>query len=313
MMKRTRRLLPIGALSLLLATAAVPAYADPLPPAGTELVVSSQPGTLPEGIEVAPNGRVYVTGSGDGDVYVSDPSRPGQLVLLADGATQGRTAALGIERDQRGRLWVAAVDHVDLLDRSGRLLQRIDLPDGGADSYLNDLTVTRDAVYVTDSNTAVVWRIPLTGNEIGTMERWLDLTTVFPYPVYYFYLNGIVASPDGQRLLVASQGLGVLFRIDVATRGATIVDSGDSSFGADGMVLQGDTVYGVLNYEAPEGKQGVYRGVLSADWTTMTVTPVDTTGFDSPTTLALHRGRFYVVNSQLDRAPGTPPYTVSVR
>lgn len=313
MTNRTRLVLPIGVLSIALATAAVPAYADPLPPAGTELVVSSQPGTLPEGIEVAPNGRVYVTGSGDGDVYVSNPGSPGRLELLADGATQGRTAALGIERDQRNRLWVAAVDHVDLLDRSGRLLQRIEVPGTGADSYLNDLTVTRDAVYVTDSNTAVVWRIPLTGNEIGPMERWLDLTQVFPYPVYYFYLNGIVASPDGNRLLVASQGLGALIRVDVAAKSANFVDSGGTPFGADGMVLEDNTVYGVLNYEAPDGRQGVYRGVLSADWSSMTVTPVDTAGFDSPTTLARHRGRTFVVNSQLDRAPGTPPYTVSVR
>jgi sugar lactone lactonase YvrE len=177
--------------------------------------------------------------------------------------------------------------------------------------FLNDLVVTHDAVYVTDSTNAVVWRATLRGPGIGQLQRWLDVRPLVPgLPPQYFFLNGIDATPNGKTLIVSSQGLETVIRVDVATREARIVDLAGASFGPDGLVLRGTTIYAVLNYAAPAG-QGVYVARLNDDLTAGTVVArVIGPSFDSPTTLALHDGRVYVVNSQLDHPPGTPPYTV---
>jgi sugar lactone lactonase YvrE len=278
-------------------------------------VVSTAQGVLPEGIEVTPAGRILVTSSATGDIFVGSVGSP-TMQTLASGAAQGRTSALGVHTDPRGRIFVASVSGIDVLRADGSLLARRAVPqDHAATAYLNDLVITHDAVYVTDSNEALVWRAPLLGNEIGDLEPWLDANALMPdFQPGWFYLNGIAASPDGQRLLVSAQGLGALIRVDVASRDASFVDMDGSvfgNFGPDGMLLRGDVVRGVLNYGAPEAGQGLYAARLSDDWRSGTVVTHDTTAaFSSPTTVARSGDRYLVVNSQLDTAPGTPPYTV---
>jgi hypothetical protein len=278
-------------------------------------VVSTSDGILPEGIDVTPAGRILVTSSANGDVFVGDVATP-DLRVLASGAAQGRTSALGVHADSRGRVFVAHPDGLDVLDANGALLARRTVPaDQAGAAYLNDLVVTHDAVYVTDSNQAIVWRASLVGNVIGELAPWLDAGALRPdFQPGWFYLNGIVASPDGRRLLVSAQGLGALIRVDVATRGAGFVVTDGSifgNFGPDGMVLKGDVVRGVLNYGAPETGEGLYAVRLGDDWRSGTVVAhVTDAAFSTPTTVARSGDRYLVVNSQLDTAPGAPPWTV---
>ncbi len=278
-------------------------------------VVSTSEGVLPEGIDVTPTGRLLVTSSANGDVFVGDVATP-SLRVLVSGVEQGRTSALGVHTDSRGRVFVAHPDGFDVLDTSGALVARRTVPEDRAGAaYLNDLVITHDAVYVTDSNLALVWRASLVGNRIGELEPWLDAGSLRPdFQPGWFYLNGIVASPDGRRLLVSAQGLGALIRVDVPTHAASFVVMDGSifgNFGPDGMVLEGDVVRGVLNYGAPATGEGLYAARLRDDWRSGTVVAhVTDAGFSTPTTVARSGDRYLVVNSQLDTAPGAPPWTV---
>ncbi|MEU1540205.1 hypothetical protein ABZ461_19185 [Actinacidiphila glaucinigra] len=311
-MPRTNRLPRLGAAVLLAGLAAMPAQAGPA--AARELprtyVVSRAPGVLPEGIAIDRDGTMYVSSDGTGALYRGDVRdtrlRPFHAEGLAD-----RPSTLGVHTDGRGRVYSVGGAELTVHDRGGRLLARrtaLGGPLGASD--LNDLVITRDAVYVTDWANPVVYRADLRHGRLGPLEPWLDVRSAFPqFPAQYWLLNGIAADRSGRTLLVASNGTEAVWRVDVATREVGQVDLGGASFGADGMLLRGRTLYAVLNYGAPNG---VYIAELDPDLRSGTVTHrVTGEPFDLPTTLARHGCRLYVVNSQNDEPPGRPPYTVS--
>ncbi|MFD5012044.1 SMP-30/gluconolactonase/LRE family protein [Streptomyces chartreusis] len=310
-MPAPRRLIApaLAAATLLTCAAAVPAEGAcrPLP---DRYVVSRTEGVLPEGIDVRPDGTMYVSSDGTGALYRGRVTAPQMRPFRADGAT-ARGNTRGIHTDRTGRVFSVGKGRLTVHAPDGRLLDSVDAPNGplGAPD-LNDLVVTPDAVYVTDWANPVVLRASLAGGKVGPLEPWADVRGAFPgFPDRYWLLNGIVADPAGRTVLVASNGTEAVWRIDTATREVSRLDLGDTSFGADGMVLRGRNLYAVLNYGAPHG---VYIARLDAQLRSGTVVHrVTGDRFDLPTTLARHDCRLYVVNSQNDEPPGTPPYTVT--
>ncbi|MFI6565770.1 hypothetical protein [Streptomyces sp. NPDC050534] len=307
-MRVTTRLLCLGAVVLLaVAGQTGPAGARELP---DHYVVSRDPGILPEGITVERDGTMYVSSDGTGRLFRGHVGAP-QLRPFAVRGIDGRAKTLGVHTDARGRVYSVGGANLTVHDRSGRLLASRSAeagPLGAAD--LNDLVITKDAVYVTDWANPVVHRAELHGGRLGPLRPWLDIRSAFPqFPAQYWLLNGIVADRTGRTLLVASNGTEAVWRVDVGSRAVEQVRLGDQSFGADGMVLHGQTLYAVLNYGAPAG---VYVAELSEDLRSGTVRHrITGERFDLPTTLARYGCRLYVVNSQLDDPPGRPPYTVS--
>ncbi|GAB3739472.1 hypothetical protein [Microlunatus parietis] len=309
----TRRTLITGGLGAATAVAlgAEPAQARS-PRLPDEYVISGAPAFQPEGITGGPGGRFWVGSLTTGDVVVGD-RRLRTMRPFAAGAAAGRDRALGLSW-HRGRLWVTRPDGLDLYDLRGRLVQQVQVPDGTPS--LNDLAFTREAVYVTDDANAVVHRAPLRAAGCGELRPWFVATDWHPeFQTGWWFLNGIVSTRDPELLLVSSQGLGSLIRLDPATGSAAFVDvegAADGFFGPDGMRLSGRRLAAVLNYRAPAGRQGVYFVDLNRELTAGRQLPqVLDAGLDSPTTLELDRDRILVVNSQLDHAPGTPPYTVT--
>ncbi len=279
-----------------------------------EYVVSDQPGVLPEGIAIQRDGTMYVTSDATGALFRGDVDDPEMQPFDASGATD-RGTSLGVHTDRAGRIWSVGGDTLTVHGRSGRLLTTRTAaggPLGPAD--LNDLVLTPHAVYVTDWANPFVYRAQVHGTRVGALQPWLDVRPAFPgFPAEFWLLNGIVADPSGRTLLVASNGTEAVWRVDTATGDMAQLDLGEQSFGADGMVLAGRRLYAVLNYGAPPG---VYvarldRGLRSGRVTHEILTDATGQPFDLPTTLARHDGRIYVVNSQNDEPPGTPPYTVS--
>jgi hypothetical protein len=106
----------------------------------------------------------------------------------------------------------------------------------------------------------------------------------------------------------------VLLRIDTRTRAVRVVDLGSVEFGGDGLLLEGRTLYGVVWDRRPDGTfaQDIRVVRLSRDLAsgTLLARVADPSLLD-PTTLARDRDRLLVVNSQLQRQPGAPPFTVS--
>ncbi|MEV4808238.1 SMP-30/gluconolactonase/LRE family protein [Micromonospora avicenniae] len=301
-----------AALSLLTVAAGHPAGALDRHP--DTYVVSREEGVLPEGITVTAEGVMYVTSAATGAVYRGDV-RQSELRPFLPAGSDGRTSAAGIHTDRRGRLYIAGWDTGTLFVYApdGVLLARRMAPAAA----LNDLVVTDDAVYVTDSATGTVWRAAVNGTRVGTLTPWL---TAHDFPTAPGFLNGIVATPDGRLALVADQGTGVpgserLYRVDLRRRTATVVDVRGGQLGADGLLLHGDRLYGVVNF--PDGRGGwrfaVNVAVLDPGRRVARVIGQSRTAplAQSPTTLARDADRLLWVNSQLNAAAQTPPFTVT--
>ena len=298
-MKRVAGLLLIA---FVVGSLAIPAAARNSFPASVPL----PDGFYPEGMAIGRGHEFYAGSLLDGAVYRGD-LRTGDGDVFVPGSP-GRVIA-GISFDERsGLLWAVGSDAgssvVLVFDGvTGALVEDIEV-DG---AFLNDLVVTRDAVFVTDSLADVLWTIPLDsrGRPDGpptALPLGGDFTfvTTGDLPIN---LNGIVATPNGSTLVAVHSSLGVLYRIDPATGQATEIDlAGSGVPSGDGLVLQGRTLHVVQNF-----LNQVSVVTLAADLSTGEVSDVITSDlFRIPTTGARFGGDLYVVNARFDVA--LPPF-----
>jgi hypothetical protein len=276
-------------------------------------------GFFPEGIESGRGTSFFVGSVPDGAIWRGD-FRTGSVRMLAPGAP-GRTAVGIAYEPGRDRIWVAGGGRIqfgadelvfgsgDVLvyDAStGALLAKYQPPGVG---LLNDIIVTRDAVYVTDSAVPQLVVIPLAAN--GSLPPASAATTLplggdlVQRPG--FNLNGIVAKDSV--LLVAQTSTGKLFRVDPATGIAREVDLGGASLGfPDGLELVGHTLYVASNFEnrikvvslGPRLQTGVVLDELTDS------------GLDFPSTVTVAAGRLWAVNLRFTTPPGpTTPYWIT--
>ena len=264
-------------------------------------------GWRPEGIAVGEGMTFYAGSIPSGAVYRGD-LRTGTGSILVQAAA-GR-AATGLKFD-RGRLFVsgATTGKGFVYDaNTGGLIREYQLATGAGATFVNDVVVTKDAAYFTDSNRAVIYKLPLASD--GTpapAAQSVPLTGDFHLDTG-FNLNGIVASPDGKTLLSVQTSTGKLFRIDPSTGATHTVDLGGATLtNGDGLLLQGKTLYVVQNFSNRIAVVG-----LAPDLGSGTLTRVITSSnFDTPTTVALFGSRLYAVNARFSTPP-TPTTTYSV-
>lgn len=252
-------------------------------------------GFAPEGITTGRGTTVYV-GSLEGAGLWRGDVRTARGTVLEPSVSTG--TIVGIDHDRRRNLvWAAGgpTGEVRAYDaRTGDLVATYDVeqPTG----FLNDLAVTRHAVYVTDSNLQqlVVVPLPKRGGlpETGTAEV-LELTGDLEYVEDAFNLNGIVA---GQEYLVAVQSVtGDLFRIDPRSGDTEQIRlrNGPVTFG-DGLELRGDTLYVVRNRLAQIAVVDLDDRLTEA----AVVDTLDVPQADVPTTATLAAGRLWAVNAR---------------
>jgi len=263
-------------------------------------LISLPDGWQPEGI-VTGQGPVLYAGSLAGlGIYEVD-LRTGEGQLLADG--EGRTT-VGLGFDQRTN-YIFAAGGPDgsayVFDADSGELMRTYTFDGAG--FVNDVIVTRQAAYFTDSFSPVLYRV-----ELGPGGRLLDQGAVETIPLIgefgfvpgEFNANGIEATPNGKSLIVVNSTLGTLYRVDPDTGEATEIKlGGESVTSGDGILLQGKTLYVLRNQL---NQIAVIR--LSPDLSSGTlIDTITDDNFDVPTTLALFGSRLYAVNARF----GTPP------
>ena len=270
--------------------------------------ISLPDGWQPEGI-VTGHGPVLYAGSLAGlGIYEVD-LRTGEGQLLADG--EGRTT-VGLSFDKRTNYIFAAggpdgSGYVFDAD-SGELVHTYTFDGAG---FVNDVIVTRQAAYFTDSFSPVLYRVELGpgGQLLGqSAVETIPLSGEFGFVPGAFNANGIEATPDGERLIVVNSTLGTLYRVDPDTGEATEIDlGGESVTNGDGILLQGKTLFVVRNQLnqiaefqlSPDLSSGTLSGTITDD------------NFDVPTTLALFGSRLYAVNARFNTPPTpTTEYTV---
>jgi hypothetical protein len=268
-------------LLLVRAGAAVPALA-PLSPVAAEPFPDRVPladGSRPEGIAGGP-GTTYFAGSRlDGAVYTGD-LRTGSRRPLAPGTPGGM--AVGMRYDPAtGLVWVAGgtTGTVTAYDgRTGEQVLRAVAPAAAAARFLNDVEVTRDRVYVTDSRNPELLVVDKATGSLSRLPLGGDWSQA-PAPANS--ANGIRAVPSGDLLVV---NRGALYLVDATTGSADRVETtGPALTAGDGLELVGDTLYVVFGFGrstlavvslGAQARTAVVRGelpVVAARPTTMTV------------------------------------------
>lgn len=295
-------LLTIGVLLMSVSTA----FADS---SNYPAVIGLPVGFRPEGIAVGKGSTFYTGSLANGAVYRGD-LRTGAVSELVAGQTG--MVSVGMAYDERsGALFVAggATGLARVFDgESGELLASYQL--ATPPNFINDVIVTRQAAYFTNSNQALLYRLPL--GPAGELPEAAHVQTL-PLSGDWqttpgFNANGIEASPDGRTLIVVHSAGGVLYRVDAATGEAKAIDLGGQSVSmGDGLLLDGSLLYVVRNRI-----NQIVTVELADGWGAGTVVGTHTqANFNVPTTLAAFGDRIYAVNAKFGAAlPESIPYEV---
>jgi sugar lactone lactonase YvrE len=261
-------------------------------------------GWQPEGIAAGRGSDLYVGSIPTGAVLRLD-ARTGATTNIV--APHDGRAAIGLKLDRRGRLLVAGgpTGKAFFYDaRTGADLGQLQLSVPGAESFINDVALTRRTAYFTDSRRSALSAVDTDLHRVRTIEL-----PEIPNEAGN-NLNGIVATPDERTLLAIQTNAGRLWRIDPAAGHAVQVDLGGTTLtNGDGLLLQGRTLYVMRNRD---NQIAVVR--LNADYTAgSVVTTIASTGFDVPSTIALLHGELYAVNARFGTTDPQPaPYWVTL-
>lgn len=301
-MRRTPTTLVLTAA--LVAVLALPVVAVQPPGAPFPSEIDLPDGFFPEGIAID-GGHAYVGSLIDGSIQKQD-LRTGETGEFATSPGPNKIA-VGMDVDAWGRLWVAGggpalAPTIDPGFRvydlaSGTLL----LEQSVAAGFVNDVVVTRHAAWLTDSFGAALIKVPIGADgSIGSPALaplggdWVQ--------VQGFNANGIVATPDERNLIVAQSTApdvagAALYRVSVdETAGplnAVRIQLDGVLDGADGLVLNGRTLYSVA------GPGGVVKLKLSnAIDSGRIVEVLEVEGSVTPTTADMRGSKLYVVDAK---------------
>jgi sugar lactone lactonase YvrE len=225
-------------------------------------------GAAPEGFTIGKGSTAY-NSSINGSIYKVDlRSGEGEVLVPAEPVFDifaGDCYKLGMRVDPRsnylfvaGCLWGnAMVFDAD----TGEELMNYELAPFG--TVINDLAITREAVYFTDFTGPFLYRLPLSKN-----GRLPDGAAGTPIPLTSsngdgpLTANGIVATPNGDTLIIGDSRTASIYRVDPATGHSDriIVDPPLVGF-IDGIVLHKGMLY--ILTPAGDDPDGDFTG---ADW-----------------------------------------------
>jgi hypothetical protein len=272
-------------------------------------------GLRPEGVTSGPGSRYFVGSLADGRIVTGD-LRTGSSSTLLAGAT-GRQLR-GLYWDGRSNLvWavgnVGADAHIWAVDaRRGTIRQDTVVP--GA-KFLNDLVVTRNAVWATDSRVdrLTVLALGRHGTPTDTPPTFLPLSGEWPAgDGVANNANGIRQLKDGSAILNNSR-VGGLWRVDAGTGVVTEipVSGGPGIIGGDGLELDGRTLYNVRGSGPAEVavlKLARRHGEWTATWRGALTDP----RLDVPSTATLVGRTLWAVNARFGvAAPESAPYWIT--
>ncbi len=268
-------------------------------------VIPLPTGFFPEGIAVG-KGHTFYTGSLiDGAIYRGD-LRTGEGEILVPG--QSGRIAVGMSFDRRsGSLFVAGGPSGQAYVFDGNTGAEVAVYNLGA-GFINDVIVTRQAAYFTNSFAAEFYRLPLGPG--GVLPDPSDVATI-PLSGDWvqeggFNANGIEATPDGKELVLVNSVRGELFRLDPTSGHTDLIDLGGSSvFAGDGLVFKGSMLYVVQNQFNQIAEVDLDSKLASGEILRTLTSPY----FDVPTTAAAFGNALYAVNARFGNPdPGSADY-----
>ena len=265
-------------------------------------VIPLPDGFQPEGIATGKGHTFYVGSIPTGAVYRGD-LRTGEGDVLVP-AQEGR-AAIGLKYDERTGLLFVAGGPTGFAyvynGETGENVAEIQLTTGPA--FINDVVITQDATYFTNSQQPVIYRVPLKNNGklpgSPTVEE-IPLSGDYVFTPGAFNANGIAATPNGDTLIIVNSVDGLLYNVDPDTGEAMLIDlGGDTVPNGDGILLQGKTLYVVQNrlnqIAVVELNSNLTEGTI--------VDTITDSDFRVPTTIARFGNSLYAVNARFGTTP----------
>ena len=259
----------------------------------------------PEGIAVGHGSTFYagsLAASTRGQILVGD-LRTGELATLvpSDGVP-----AIGMKHDARSNLLFVARGGSGMgtvFDAaSANVVASYQLQT--APTFINDVVITREAAYFTDSQSPFLYRV-----ELGPAGEPAAAATPIPLPGT-FRTNGIAATRNGKHLFVVAAAQ--LHLLDTETHTPVPVDLGGVTLpNADGLWLDGKTLYVVQNT-----RNQIAVVELSPDYLSGAIVRFITEPFASnpstkvPTTIAGFGNALYAVTAGF--AAPSPDFVVRV-
>jgi sugar lactone lactonase YvrE len=255
-------------------------------------------GFQPEGIE-SRGSWLYAGSLANGAIWRAN-ARTGEGDYLVDGVAGN--VAVGLHIDRRGRLWVAGgpTGQIRVYDaRTGQLLQTYQFQGTG---FLNDLDISRNAVYATDSVNQQLAVIPLGKHgklPAPSAAKTMPLTGDLVYQTG-FNANGIAAR--GGWLVLVQSNTGLLFRVNPRTGVTRQVDTGGYLVSnGDGLEFNGRTLYVVRNFDNLVAVLRVGKSLRHAKLIGEITAPAGALAI--PTTATVSLRALWVVNARFDTPP----------
>jgi hypothetical protein len=303
---------PLVVLSILSALLLVPtlsafAAADAVFPD----LIGLPTGHRPEGIAVGRGSSFYAGSLANGSVYGGDlRTGEGEIVV----PPQENRIAVGLSVDVRTNYLFAAggPGGAGYVYDAGTGAEVAAFQFTAPGSFVNDVVVTRDAAYFTDSFLPFLYRVALgPGGAVSNLSEVKTIPLGGDFvSVPGFNTNGIDATPDGKWLVIVNSGGQTLYRVDPMTGEATKIDLDLSEFpNGDGILLDGKTLYVVQNrlnqIAVIQLDPGLNHGTV--------VSTITNVSFDVPTTIAEFGSHLYAVNARFGSPdPGTDDDVVRV-
>jgi sugar lactone lactonase YvrE len=173
--------------------------------------------------------------------------------------------------------------------------------------FINDVVVTRNGAYFTNSNVAALFRIPIQGGQLGSTPQRIPLTGAFQLQSG-FNANGIDATRNGKWLIIVQSNTGKLFRVNPST-GVTveITLNGGSVPNGDGILLDKKNRLFVVQNQLNQ----IAVIDLNKDLTSGTIVSlIKDARFRIPTTIDDYKGFLYAVNAKFGSPPASTDYEV---
>jgi sugar lactone lactonase YvrE len=259
-----------------------------------------------EGITVGRGSTFYAGDLFLGDIFRGDLKEDTARLFID--APDGRQA-LGMSFDEgTGLLFVAGgfTGQGYVYDTTTRAtVAAYQFADPNTGPVINDVVVTQDGAWFTNSTAPVLYFVPIVNGAPGAFST-LTVSGPASDTSADFNLNGIAATANGDTLVVAHSGNGELYTVDPGTGASSLIE-GVSVPNVDGIVLSGHRLWAVQNFS---NQISAIR--LSADLGSGEVEKVITSDlFQIPTTAALHGSRLAVVNAKFD-TPNADEYDVVI-